>query len=129
MTLVNGVELKEVESWKFFKLNYYRNQIKFLYAKDNVYRLNKYIIYKCTVYPESADEVIYPTSFVNADIFVGIELAVIYPAGLLASYFKFNAFCKSVWFDSVPVIDPQVPPPTPPLPGFCKYPDICLYIN
>ena len=42
---------------------------------------------------------------------------------------RIRVLCKSVWFDSVPVIDPQVPPPTPPLPGFCKYPDICLYIN
>lgn len=50
IALVKGIELKEVESWKFFKLNYYRNQIKFLYAKDNVYRLNKYIIYKWRVY-------------------------------------------------------------------------------
>ena len=50
LALVKGIELKEVESWKFFKLNYYRNQIKFLYAKDNVYRLNKYIIYKWRVY-------------------------------------------------------------------------------
>lgn len=50
IALVKGISVDEVNSWRFYKLNYYRNQIKFLYAKDNAYRVNKYVIKGFRVY-------------------------------------------------------------------------------
>lgn len=42
--------LKEIQRWKFYKLNYYRSQIQFLFQKNRTYRVRKYLFVNFRIY-------------------------------------------------------------------------------
>ncbi len=50
LALLMNKPLRQIQSYKFWKLNYYRSQIQFLFEKDKVYRLNKYLFIKGRIY-------------------------------------------------------------------------------
>lgn len=50
LALLMNKPLRKIQSFKFWKLNYYRAQIQFLFEKDKVYRLNKYLFIKGIIY-------------------------------------------------------------------------------
>ena len=60
LALLMNKPLRKIQSYKFWKLNYHRSQIQFLFEKDKVYRLNKYLFIKGRIY-KRVNEVEYST--------------------------------------------------------------------